>query len=81
MINEELISFITDMKEKLQNDQISENEIQMLGEFYMLCKFKNEFEMMKNEIEERDLVKFLVLGWYFYCIINNNKNNNNDQII
>ena len=75
MINEELILFITDMKEKLQNDQMSENEIQMLGEFYMLCKFKNEFEMMKDEIEERDLIKFLVLGWYCYCIINTNKKN------
>jgi hypothetical protein len=73
MINEELILFITDMKEKLQNDQMSENEMQMLGEFYMLCKFKNEFEMMKDEIEERDLIKFLVLGWYCYCLINANK--------
>lgn len=69
MANNELISFLTDMKEKLQNDQISEDELQIIGEFYMLCKFKQEFAQMKAETDEKDLIKFLMLGWYFYCIL------------
>ena len=46
MANEELISFLTEMKEKLQNEQISDNEKQIIGELYMLCKCKEEFAMM-----------------------------------
>jgi hypothetical protein len=69
MANNELISFLTDMKEKLQNDQISEDELQIMGEFYMLCKFKQEFAQMKAETDEKDMIKFLMLGWYFYCIL------------
>lgn len=69
MANNELISFLTDMKEKLQNDQISDDELQIMGEFYMLCKFKQEFAQMKAETDEKDLIKFLMLGWYFYCIL------------
>jgi len=69
MANNELISFLTDMKEKLQNEQISDDELQIMGEFYMLCKFKQEFAQMKAEVDEKDLVKFLMLGWYFYCIL------------
>lgn len=57
------------MKEKLQNEQISDDELQIMGEFYMLCKFKQEFAQMKAEVDEKDLVKFLMLGWYFYCIL------------
>jgi hypothetical protein len=57
------------MKEKLQNEQISDDELQIMGEFYMLCKFKQEFAQMKAEADEKDLVKFLMLGWYFYCIL------------
>jgi hypothetical protein len=69
MVNNELISFLTDMKEKLQNEQISEDELQIMGELYMLCKFKQEFAQMKAETDEKDLIKFLMLGWYFYCIL------------
>ena len=69
MANNELISFLTDMKEKLQNEQISDDELEIMGEFYMLCKFKQEFTQMKAEVDEKDLVKFLMLGWYFYCIL------------
>lgn len=69
MANNELISFLTDMKEKLQNDQIADDELQIMGEFYMLCKFKQEFAQMKAETDEKDLIKFLMLGWYFYCIL------------
>jgi hypothetical protein len=69
MANNELISFLTDMKEKLENEQISDDELQIMGEFYMLCKFKQEFAQMKAETDEKDLIKFLMLGWYFYCIL------------
>jgi len=74
MANEELISFLTEMKEKLQNEQISDNEKQIIGELYMLCKCKEEFAMMKDDLEDKDIIKFLVLGWYFYCILQTKKN-------
>jgi hypothetical protein len=65
----ELKMFLNDMSTKLDNDQISAEELEMLGEFYMLCKFKKEYSLVKDELDEKDMVKFLVLGWYFYCIL------------
>jgi hypothetical protein len=65
----ELKMFLNDMSTKLDNDQISTEELEMLGEFYMLCKFKKEYSLVKDELDEKDMVKFLVLGWYFYCIL------------
>ena len=67
--NEDLKLFLDDMKVKLDSDEILDDELTMLGEFYMLCKFKKEYLLVKDKLEERDMIKFLVLGWYFYFII------------
>ena len=65
----DLKMFLNDMSTKLENEQISTEELEMLGEFYMLCKFKKEYSLVKDELDEKDMIKFLVLGWYFYCIL------------
>jgi hypothetical protein len=62
--------FLNEMSEKLEKEQVSQEELQTLGEFYMLCKFKKEYNALKDEeLSEKDMIKFLVLGWYFYCIL------------
>lgn len=67
---EDLSNFLDDMSQRLKKDDISDKELQTLGEFYMLCKFKKEYELVKDEMDEKDMIKFLVLGWYFYTILN-----------
>lgn len=69
----DLKMFLNDMSTKLENEQISTEELEMLGEFYMLCKFKKEYSLVKDELDEKDMIKFLVLGWYFYCILQKKK--------
>lgn len=64
--------FLNEMSDKLEKEQVSQEELQTLGEFYMLCKFKKEYNSLKDEeLDEKDMIKFLVLGWYFYCILLN----------
>jgi hypothetical protein len=73
--NQELIEYLNQMVGKLENEDIDPEEQQNISEFYMLCKFKREFSQLKEEFKQEDLVKFLVLGWYFYCVLapKNNK--------
>ena len=67
--DEELISFLKSTLSDLETNRISDQERQTLSEFYLLCKFKTDYASMKEEISEEDMVKFLVLGWYIYCVL------------
>jgi hypothetical protein len=36
----------------------------------MEYKFKNTLtNINSSDIEEKDIIKFLVLGWYIYCVL------------
>ena len=67
--NQEIIEYLNNMVGKLENENIDPEEQQTISEFIMLCKFKKEFSQLKDEFKQEDLVKFLVLGWYFYCVL------------
>lgn len=66
---QEMIEYLTKMVGKLENEDMDDEEQQTVSEFYMLCKFKKEYSQLKEEFRQEDLVKFLVLGWYFYCVL------------
>jgi len=67
--NQEIITYLNSLVGKLENEEIDPEEQQTISEFYMLCKFKKEFSQLKDEYKQEDLVKFMVLGWYFYCVL------------
>ena len=65
MNDNELILFVENLREKLNKKELEDDIKQSLGELYMLSEFKENIE--KNE--EKDMIKYLALGWYIYNII------------
>lgn len=61
--NKQLSSFIQDVAEKLKTDKLDNNTKMELVNFYMKC---NSQMPPIDEISEKDLLKFLCMGWYIY---------------
>ena len=69
MLVEELRNFLIELENKMKNDEISEQELFLIFEFF--CKFK----FLKNESHDRkDLIKYCALGYHIYSTIENNTN-------
>jgi hypothetical protein len=68
-MNNQLIEFLDNLKCDIEQDNISDENIQLLGEFYMKYEFINN----KNPINKKDdHSKYLILGWYIYNVIMKN---------
>jgi hypothetical protein len=53
----------------IEKNEISEQSLQLAGEYYMRNLCKTEIDDVNATLEEKDLVKFLTVGWYIYNII------------
>ena len=70
----ELTVFLRDIADSIEDDSIESYDKQRVGEFYMQYKFKNMInDINSSDIDEKDMIKFLVLGWYIYCVVLKNK--------
>jgi hypothetical protein len=69
MQKETLIKFLDDLSASLKNNELTEKQIQDIGEFHMSYKY-NDYKT-KNEVEDKNLQKYLSAGWYIYNIILN----------
>jgi hypothetical protein len=70
----ELTVFLRDIADSIEDDSIEPSDKQRVGEFYMQYKFKNMInDINSSDIDEKDMIKFLVLGWYIYCVVLKNK--------
>jgi len=68
--DQELILFLRDIANSIENNDINPDDKQRVGEFFMQYKFKNMInDINSTDIEEKDMIKFLVLGWYIYCVM------------
>ena len=67
-----LVSFLRETADAIENKTLTENQVSLIGEFYMSYRFQNRLE----EIQEEDYIKFLVLGWYIYTVILRQRNRN-----
>lgn len=56
-----LLKFLSDLSESIKDGKIDKEEILLLCEFYYKFKFSKE-----NHHMEKDLVKYLSLGYYIY---------------
>ena len=75
METEKLILFLKDLTNSLENNKLNEEQVMHIGEFYMAYEFKNTINNDETlDIDEKDFVKFLILGWYIYCVILRSKN-------
>lgn len=77
-----LISFLRNLADSLETNQLSKKQNLRIGEFFMAYQFqeaahKDEKQFEENEEDEfedlefdiNELIKFLSLGWYVYCVI------------
>lgn len=60
-----LVSFLRKLANLMEDNILTEKQVEEVGKFYMLYKFKND--PVRN-YEEEELMKFLSLGWF----VNNN---------
>jgi hypothetical protein len=76
--NDKLIKFLRDTANSFEQKNLNETEIFSIGELYTSMKFfKHNSYINKEKQDEKDLIKFLSLGWYIYNIIDENKNESN----
>jgi hypothetical protein len=71
--DEQLIPFLKNLTNLLETNKITSSQLQCLGEFYMtytLLEKENETCFEDNEdIDSKEVIKFLTLGWYFYKVL------------
>ena len=66
-----LILFFRNLVDDIENDKLNERELRSSGEFYMSYLVQNQINNDQDiDISDRDLVKFLFVGWYIYNISN-----------
>lgn len=67
-----LVPFLRELANSIENNKLSLNQLQHIGEFFMEYKFHehNELDESKqDEFESSDVIKFLTLGWYIYRVM------------
>jgi hypothetical protein len=67
--NKKIIKHLRNIADLIENNEIDEKTLQSAGEFYMKQLFIDEIEKTECTIEEKDMLKFLILGWYIYNFI------------
>ena len=74
-MDENIILFLRNLADYIEKKELSENKLKIVGEFYMAYNFDEEINKpeTQEEIVEKDFIKFLVMGWYIYCILLKNK--------
>jgi hypothetical protein len=67
--NKLLISFLRDLLQKIENGDISEENLRRVSEFFVSYKF--EENKLENPFRDEDLDKYAYLGWYIYSQLQN----------
>lgn len=63
----ELVTFLKSLHESIENNTITDIQLQRVGEFFMSYNFKES--LYKNDHDEKEMIKYLSLGWYIHNII------------
>ena len=75
--NQHLSPFLRNLADSIENEELSTEQMERIGEFYMSYQFKEQVKIdiseENNEISdfnEEDLMKFIIMGWYIYvCML------------
>jgi hypothetical protein len=76
--NKLLVSFLRELADSIEKKQLLLPQLKSVGEFFMAYQFQEE--SLKDEektdipatdfdLNENDFFKFIVLGWYVYCVL------------
>ena len=66
--NNKIIDFLREVANSIEQQEVDENTLQSAGEFFMKNLFTKEIEKVDFTLEEKDILKFLTMGWYIYTI-------------
>ena len=70
--DEQLAPFLRQLADYIENNQLSSDQIQQIGEFFMSYKIRNQSEENNSEINNpSEFIKFLTLGMYIYRFVLN----------
>lgn len=70
--DEQLAPFLRQLADSIENNQLSSDQIQQIGEFFMSYKLRNQSEENNSEINNpSEFIKFLTLGMYIYRFVLN----------
>jgi hypothetical protein len=68
--NKKISDFLRDLADDIDNNSIDDKSLENIGQFYMGYKLNKEIDNTPNaSLDEKDLVKFLLVGWYIYRVI------------
>jgi len=75
-VKKEFVDFLDEIKEKINSDELSDEKLELIFQFYIFYKFNSREEQLtsENNYSEKDIIKFLTLGWWIYHNIEKNKN-------
>lgn len=68
--NTNLVLFLRNTADSLENNKLSPQQELQIGEFFMSYHFQEN----NKELDSNELKKFIFMGWYIYCVILKNKN-------
>jgi len=72
--DEQLAPFLRQLADSIENNQLSSDQIQQIGEFFMSYKIRNQSEGNNSEINDQsEFIKFLTLGMYVYKFVLNSE--------
>jgi hypothetical protein len=70
--DEQLAPFLRQLADSIEHNQLSSDQIQQIGEFFMSYKIRNQSEENNSEINNpSEFIKFLTLGMYIYRFVLN----------
>ena len=79
-INLQLVSFLRNLSDSIEKEELLPEQVQKIGEFYMSYE-KEIYDSGDNSTEDSmDVVKFLTLGWYMYTHLLKNENTNEAEV-
>lgn len=58
-----LSSFLRHLADDIENNKLSAEDTQRIGEFYIDWVFKTE---TSSEVSEKEFLTFFTMGWYVY---------------
>lgn len=64
-----LISFLQELIRSINQNIISANQLQLVGEFYMNYMYSASSKEANNTPTDKEMIKFLILGWFVYKIL------------
>jgi len=76
-----LAGFLRSLADRIDQKTLTQEQLQRVGEFFMSYQFQEQAikddenmgeegdEESQGEVTREDLIKFLSIGWYVYCIL------------